>query len=395
MSSDEAARAAALERVGWNVFRLDEAEVPLDVVTDVGPRSFHPEVQRAEAEAIDATLPDPDLAARAAAIVGEARFVFCQKGRAAERALCTALLPGDGTVLTTGLFRTTERAVRLAGARLELSPRRDDDAGRSNVDLTWLGARLGRGDVVAVYLEAANNGLGGWPLDVDNVEAAAALCRRAGVPLLLDGARLLANAIALGAPVLAAVRRMAEAADALTVSCAKEYFVPAGGFVAVRDAALARRIEGACHEDGTLLELRTARRALARGLELVAGSQEALVRRRERLARLSRALRDEGVEVIEPIGAHAVYAVLGADFGDGAHREAALLALLYRLTGVRAAITVDGPLGPRVMRLAVPPLRFRDEQLDYVAWAIGELRRRAGEAPRLVEADEPGAYRPA
>src|SRR6185436_15944099 len=307
-SAGESARLERWRRAGFNVRNLDPADVELDLASDV------PHATLREAEVHGEPLREPDLDELAASLYGPARWVFTSQGRSAELALASALKSRLGgrsfRVVTHGLFRTTERALRRQGAELEIAP--TNAAGRCDLELDWLVQRLGRGDLVAVYLEPSNNGLGGWPLDPEHVVRISDLCHRTECLLLLDATRLLGNGAALGAPVVEAAQRIAQAADAFTVSCGKELLVPAGGLVAVRDLDLQRKAYESCFTNGSLLQPLHARLELARGLGYVREHPQIFAHRRAQLEELAGALRDRGVPLVEPAGAHAVYVIVDA-----------------------------------------------------------------------------------
>src|SRR5687768_9517098 len=106
----EAERKRCLVEAGYNVFMLDPSDVELDIFTDIPPRSYLPNAPGDRAEARE-----PDLQGLAEALYGPARYVTTTRGRSAEFALMNALQL-KGTVLTNGLFMSTERALRHFGA---------------------------------------------------------------------------------------------------------------------------------------------------------------------------------------------------------------------------------------------------------------------------------------
>src|SRR5579859_3574622 len=196
-----AAREAVLEAAGFNICNLDPVDVPVDLFTDVPTRSFVESVARAGNEGATQQTREPEPSAAASAIYGPARFVMTAKGRSAEVALVAGLELKGKTILTHGLWKTTELALLHHGNRIELVPR-ERETGTANLDLAHLSTRLAAGPVGAVFIEPANGQLAGWNIDVENVRAIANLCRKHGALLLMDATRLLANCVALGLPPL-------------------------------------------------------------------------------------------------------------------------------------------------------------------------------------------------
>ena len=139
-----------------------------------------------------------------------------------------------------------------------------------------------------------------------------------GTPLYLDACRIAENAyfIKLREPgyaeqaVREIVREMCDLADGCTMSAKKDAIVNIGGFLATRDAALARRGEGPAHPHRGLPDLRRPRRPRPRGLAI--GMQEAvdedyLHYRIASTHYLGEHLREAGVPLLWPPGGHAIY----------------------------------------------------------------------------------------
>lgn len=375
--TSESQRVACLERAGYNVANLDPADVEIDLISDVPHRILF---ERAGGE-----LRDPPLQELLAAAYGPARYVPFVKGRSAEYALVAACAENrPPRVLTHGLFRSTERQLSRHHAQVELVPRKGERT--CNPDVDALAARLAAGGIDMVYLEPANNGWGGWPLELDAVRAVRRACDRNGALLILDATRVFGNCAAQGTPAGAlgsAVRDITAAAHGFTVSCAKELLVPISGFVAVPDLERQRRAYFEGLINGTLLESLEARCDLAQGLEHVMRHPEELVLRRDRLVALADGLRALGVDCLDPPGAHAVFVVMDAVVTSGLQPRA-LEALLYRLGGVRAQIAQFPLVQHQLLRLALPLRSYTAEQLARVPAAIRSMIDRASEAPRLA-----------
>jgi tryptophanase len=386
----KADRTRRLQAAGYNVRNLDPADVELDLITDVPPWS-----------AVNLTRQDgkPDLASAARAIFGPARFVATTHGRSAEYALATALAkkkePAGFTVLSHGLFFTTERAFRKAGANIEIIPRQRP-AGASDVDLDWLERRLKEGPVDAVCLEPSNNGLGGWPLQLDNVRAVSEICHRHGAMLVFDATRLLSNVAALGAAVVETAREFCGAADAFTVSCGKEFLVANGGLVAVRESDLERAVFDVGWNLGLLLEPVRLQWELFGGMLSTARDPSRFAERRVRLADLASRLGALGIPIVEPLGGHAVYVeVDGLMVAGQKHRDAALESLLYECGGVRAKIGYFPLLGKHLLRLTWPIAALVEaSHLEVIARGLKAMFDGAPAAPLLAVDEKREARHP-
>jgi len=247
-----------------------------------------------------------------------------------------------------------------------------------------------------------NNTGGGQPVSLENIQGASEVCRRHGVPFFLDCCRFAENAYfirkrepscgSMTIPEIAAA--MFACADGAVMSAKKDGLGNIGGFLALRDGALAARLKNhLILREGFPTYGGLAGRdleALATGLEEV--QDEAYLEWRiGQVQRFGEALAAEGVPLLEPVGGHAVYL--------DAHRalphippEAlpaqSLAVELYRegaVRGVEIGSLMFGrrdeggrfvPAALELVRLAVPRRVYTDAHLRYAAEVAGEVLRR-------------------
>jgi tryptophanase len=389
--ASEEERAARLAAASFNVLNIDDADVEFDLFSDNPPRAFLPAVQQAGVAASVGGGSDPPLQALCERVYGPARYVVTGRGRAAEMALAAQLIKPGMTVVTHGLFKTTQYSIQRHGGKLEFLPRRMDasgarEDGTADFDLPTLERRFASGRVDAVYVEPCNRALASWPLQLDNVEAIRRLCKQNDALLLLDATRLLSNVVYLGGAPFELAQAFTRLSDAFVLSCAKELLAPLGALVGVRDHALERRVYAYAYQEGTLLEPHEARARLARGIEETLASPRAVVDRLRQVRLLAQALRDQGIPILEPVGASAVCVLVGKELlGDDPLRPRALEGLLYRLGGIRALIYPSTLLERTIMMLAPGVARYSDDGLRGVARSVRALFDRAASAPRLSE----------
>ncbi len=387
---DEAGRERCLQQAGYNILNLPAHDVPFDFFTDVPHDPYVPAVRAAALSALTDPGAKADVAAGLEALYGPAHYVVVSKGRTAEHLLLEALGARKPVVLTHGLFDTALRALARVEARLEMIPVASG-SGSADVDLDWLSSRLARGDVDLVYLEPANNSLGGWPLHTENWHAVKRLCESSRAKLILDGTRLLTNCGLLGRDIRDTARAFIAEADAIILSCAKELLWPCGGAIGVRDFSTYRQAFQAASERGLTLEPELSRAGLAAGIAHVLEHGSIIEERIAQVRRLSEALTRLGVEVLTPCGGHAVYVAIDPTLlGSGTKLEIrALQAHLYRTAGVRAWPSNNPRLGRSLLRLAVPIGGYTDARISDGARAVDTaLRAASAGIPSLVE--EPG-----
>ncbi|MEU7476202.1 tryptophanase [Lentzea sp. NPDC042327] len=416
---------------GYNQFNLTADDVTIDLLSDSGTGALSAEQQAAGMRG-DETYAGARSFFRfrevAEELTGFPHIYPVHQGRAAERILFSALLkPGQLSVGNTH-FDTTRANVELVGGVVRDLPcpaaaDLDSDAPfKGDIDLVALEAVLsGPEDVGLVLMTITNNGGGGQPVSMANLEAVSALCRRFGVPFFLDAARFAENAWLVTqreekyrdhSP--RDVAKLAfRLADGCVVSLKKDGIVHIGGMLALTDPDLAEQCE--------LLLIategfRTYGGLSGRDLDMCAqGLMEVthpayLKERAEATAYLAECARQAGVESVRPAGVHAVYLNAGRLLPHiPSHRFTghALASELYLAGGVRCAelgslylgeIDESGelltPAPFELVRLAIPRRVYTRSHLEYVAETLAGIAKDPESVPgyRLTEA--PAVLRP-
>lgn len=404
-------RAQFLAEAGFNPFLLKAEQVMIDLVTDSGTSALSV-AQWAAMHGSDESFTGSSSFERfvvsAQALFGHPHVIPCHQGRAGEHLLAQAVLrPGD-VVLANTLFATTRQNFEEAGARCEDLPIEEALAPTSrhpfkgNIDLGRLAEYLGapRCSVRLVVLTVTDNARGGQPVSLANLRAVAELCRRHDVPLWLDAARVAENCYlikereeghASRAPADIA-REVFSLVDGVFMSMKKDGLGNVGGVISCGDPAWAEAIrvrllvsEGIPSAGGLAgRDLECMRVALSEMLE-----EAHLAYRVAATQRLAQRLLAEGVPVLEPVGAHAVY-VDGRAFcphlPDEQFPAWSVSAAYYLHCGVRtweSGNVTYGRLGPDsdrwcwpaldLLRLAVPRRVYSDAHLAFAADALVEL----------------------
>ncbi|MCI4350888.1 MAG: tryptophanase [Thermoplasmata archaeon] len=423
---DRAAREAALERAGYNLFNLRSDEVTIDLLTDSGTSAMS-DRQWAGLMVGDETYAGSRNYAHFEEVVrkltGFPQVVPAHQGRAAEHLLLSVLLRPGQIVPNNMHFDTTRAHVVHQGARpLDLAIAEAYDPRslhpfKGNVDVARLERLLTDEDpshVPLVMVTITNNTGGGQPVSVANLREVSAVAHRHGVPLYLDMCRWAENAYFVrerepefaDRSIREIGRAMFDLADGATMSAKKDGLVNIGGFVVTRDAQLAARMK----EQLILFEGFPTYGGLARrDLEAMAiGLEEAtelpyLEHRIAQVRYLAGKLASAGVPVFQPPGGHGVYIDAHRFLPDVPISQfpgQALVVEIYREGGVRTVEIGEVFRGPKdpadrtpsleLVRLAIPRRVYTASHLDHVARSVLAVweRRASIRGLAMVEAPE-------
>jgi tryptophanase len=335
------------------------------------------------------------------------------QGRAAER-IVYGHLGGPGKVFISNThFDTTRANIEFSGATaIDIPIPEGEDTAllhpfKGNMDVGELDRllKVHKGHIGAVILTVTNNSGGGQPVSLANAEGVSALCKRHGVPLMLDCCRIAENSWFVkhreegmeGLTYREIAQRMFTLADGAVMSAKKDAFANIGGFLAFRDGALAE----ACTSLLIITEGFTTYGGLAgRDMEAIAiGLEEVfdphyLDYRIKSTTFLGEHLHKLGVPLMLPIGGHAVYIdakKLYPHIPPAQYPGQALVSELFRLGGVRSVeigsvmfgtYAADGSLNPsrmELVRLAIPRRVYTQSHIEYVAETFeGIVKEREG-----------------
>jgi tyrosine phenol-lyase len=409
-----AERDECLRRAGYNVFNIPSEDIFIDLLTDSGTAAMSDSqwaglMRGDESYAGGRNFYRFEETVRR--IFGLPHVIPTHQGRVAENLLFSTVLRQGDVVPNNTHFDTTRANVEVnGGTAVDLViPEGKDPAVRhpfkGNMDLARLDRCLteNAGRVPLVMLTLTNNSGGGQPVSLENVRGTAEVCRRHGVPLILDACRFAENAWFIrerepgqGSRTVAdIVQDVFSVSQGCTMSAKKDGLANIGGFLALRDEAWVERLKNML----ILIEGFPTYGGLAgRDLEAIAiGLDEVLDHdylafRIGQVTAFGEALATAGVPVVQPIGGHAVYVdarAFAPHLAPDHYPAEALTIALYREGGVRA-VEIGGVMfgrpDPRrpgreilpdldLVRLAVPRRVYTNTHLEYVAEVVRNLHR--------------------
>jgi tyrosine phenol-lyase len=405
-------REAAIAEAGWNTFLLRSEDVYIDLLTDSGTSAMSDRQWAALMvgdEAYAGSRSFYRLEDAVHEVYGYPELVPTHQGRGAEHILSQILIkPGD--VIPGNMYFTTTRyhQERAGGTFVDVIVDEAHDPTsrhpfKGNVDLAKLKAVIdahGPERIPYISVETNVNLAGGQPLSLENLRATYELCHRYDILVMLDATRALENAwfIQQREPgyrdhsVKDILLEICANSDGATVSSKKDNLVNIGGFLAMRDAELARKARGllvafeGLHTFGGMSG--RDMEALAEGIREMVRTDDHVRTRIGQVEYLGNKLVDAGVPIVEPIGGHGVFLDARSILSHVPQEQfpaQALAAELYVDSGVRAmergivSAGRDAETGENhlpkleLVRLAIPRRVYTQAHMDVVAESVTEV----------------------
>lgn len=397
-------RIHRIEKANYNLFKLDSADVYIDLMTDSGFSAMSAAqwgglMKGDESYAGASSFRRFEETIRS--ITGLTHVAPCHQGRAAEHIVFRTLVQPGQYIINNTHFDTTRANTLYRGAIPVDLPCREaalDEAipFKGNMDVERLEEFLHRekqGSVGMVIMTVTNNSVGGQPVSMENLCAVSALCKRFSVPFFIDSARFAENCHFIRRDetgysqesVGSIARQMFSLCDGMMMSAKKDAFANIGGFIAVSNADWYRQIT----ELMVVLEGFPTYGGLAgRDLDAIAiGLQEVLQEdwltfRIDQVAYLGECLKQAGMPIVEPTGGHAVFIDAGKflpHLSASAFPGQALSVELYIEGGVRsveigslmmgetdAKTGAFKPAPKELVRLAMPRRVYTNTHFEYI-----------------------------
>ncbi len=404
-------RKEYLAAAKFNPFKLRSEQITIDLLTDSGTGAMSANQWAAVMQG-DETYAGSrsffQLEEVVTKLTGLKHVLPTHQGRSSEHILLAVMGTAGKVVLANNHFDTTKANVEyLKGTPVDLVIKEAHEPEtkhpfKGNIDLEKLEQHLQElGDQVAmVLMTITNNTVGGQPVSLANLKAAAALAKRFNKPFILDAARFAENAWFIkqreegqqSRSVREIVRETFDLCDGFTMSCKKDGLVNIGGLLCVNDDTLAEQARSLLiltegfPTYGGLAGRDLA--ALAVGLEEVL-EEDYLQYRIASVAYLHKALDKLGIPLMHPAGGHAVYIDATAFYPHiPAHQYPglALTNALYVAGGIRAVEigtlmfgTPNEAGGPdntapmELVRMTIPRRTYTQSHMDYIAEVLGDV----------------------
>ena len=420
-------RELALAEAGFNTFLLRSDDVYIDLLTDSGTnamsdRQWAGMMLGDEAYAGSRNFFHLEEAVRR--FYGFEHLIPTHQGRGAEHILSKILIkPGDH-VPGNMYFTTTRLHQELAGATFhdviidEAHDPTSEHPFKGDVDLARLAAlvrSVGAERIPYISVAATVNLAGGQPISLGNLRAVRAYTRQRGIRVILDATRAVENAWFIqqreqgnrDKTVAEILLEMCACADGATMSGKKDSLVNIGGWLGLRDNALADRARNlvvvyeGLHTYGGL----AGRDMEAMAIGIGESVEEAHIRTRiGQVHYLGNKLLEAGIPVVRPIGGHAVFldAAKMLDHLSRAEFPAqALAAALYADSGIRAmergAVSAgrDPVTGANrfpaleLLRLTIPRRVYTQAHMDVTAESVIAVNARRERVRGLSFTSEP------
>lgn len=326
-----AEREKAIKEAGYNTFLLRSEDVWIDLLTDSGTTAMS-DYQWAGMmmgdEAYAGSKNFYFLESVIQDIMGYKYIVPTHQGRGAENILSKCLIKEGDHVPGNMYFTTTRQHQEMCGATFhdviidEGHVAASKHPFKGNVDMAKLKRvvdEVGAKNVPYITVGAPVNMAGGQPVSMANLREVSEFCRKNGIKVVLDAARILENCYFIqqreagykNKTLKEICRETCSLTDACSMSAKKDAFVNIGGWLAMNDEAFFDKAKNlvvvyeGLHTYGGMAG--RDMEAVARGFKEATESEHIVQWRIQQVEYLGNKLLDADIPIVTPIGGHAVF----------------------------------------------------------------------------------------
>ncbi|UCE25868.1 MAG: tryptophanase [Candidatus Zixiibacteriota bacterium] len=415
---DRAAREEKIVEAHYNIFKIDAADIYIDLLTDSGTAAMSNR-QWAALMMGDESYAGARSFRRFEEVVKgifHKQFVIpCHQGRSAENMMFSTVVKPGQYVLNNTHFDTTRGNTQHKGGIAVDLPCPEVDAPvplpfKGDMDTERLEKFIkehGTDSIAMVIMTVTSNSVGGQPVSMKNIKKVSAICKKHNLPFFFDCARFAENCffIRRDEPGYAekSIREIAgemfDACDGVMMSAKKDGLANIGGFIALNDEELYQKLTNLM----ILIEGFPTYGGLAgRDMEVLAvGLLEVmdldyLSHRVDQVHYFGEVLKEAGMPIVEPTGGHAVFVDAGqflphippeqfpgqsltvAFYVEGGIRIVEIGSLMF---GGKDPVTGEKMTAPReLVRMALPRRVYTNSHLDY----IGETAARIAAGKEML-----------
>ena len=377
------ARSQALLEAGFNPQNLASEDVVFDLKTDSWAQLRMPAIDK-QMSSLFAQLQRPiDVNASLRQVFPFEHFTLTQSGRAAEDIFCQAW-EKKGRVPQNLLFPSTifhQIDKGFAPQEMPVAAVFDlhsEELYKGNLNLSALQTEVDRhaSEIGYVCIELTDNAAGGGAVSLPHLKQVKALLQPHRIPLVLDGTRVLENALLIiendpewrDATLWQVATELLSQADAVVTSLAKDFCVNKGGLIATNDPALHERLQALQQRDGKALDV-IDKKCVALSLQNRKFIETQVRRRVDAVQSLRQSLIERQIPVVRPARGHCLLIDVKQlpEFRGLASPVASFVAWLYLATGIRAGAHSVGMQQNsslnQLVRLAIP-VGLRSEDVE-------------------------------
>lgn len=410
-------REEILKEAYYNPFLIRAKNVIIDLLTDSGTSAMSSEqwagIMRGD-ESYAGSSSFFHFEETVRSITNMPFIIPTHQGRASEKILFN-IVGGEGKyIVSNTLFDTTRANIEFEGAEgVDLLCAEGNQPSliapfKGNMDVAKLEQFIqdkGAENIPLVMITITNNSGGGQPVSMANIKAVRAVCTAHNIPLFIDACRFAENCYFIkireegykDKSVFEIAKELFSYADGCTMSAKKDAFANIGGFLAMKDEAIAMK----CRNLLIITEGFPTYGGLAgRDLEAIAiGLKEIMeedyLRYRIRsIEYIGEKLDKDNIPYIKPTGGHAVYLDAKSFLPHIPAEEfpgQTLSCELFLEGGIRGVeigtvmfgkYDADGktiPAPMELVRLAIPRRVYTQSHIDYVTEVIAAVYKRRNE----------------